>query len=458
MNNSLDDSKGTMQDFGYREELKRTLDFWDLLIYGIVFMVPIAPFGIYGYVASTSKGMVPLVYLISMVGMLFTALSYARLAEVFPIAGSIYSYAQRGINEHIGFFAGWLILLDYILIPALLYTVSATALNNMIPFLPKFFWLMFFLLLNTVINVLGIEITAKTNRIVVALELIVLIIFLAFGLTAVSNHIYGPDTWINPIYNKEEFDISLLMTATSLAVLSFLGFDSISTLTEEVRGERTNAGKVVGKAIIISIPVVGVMFIAQTWVAAILVPDYTSFSRLEGAFYEVAQIAGGSFLKGVTSVATALAWGITNALVAQAAISRILFSMARDRKLPVILAVIHPKYKTPYVSTILVALITLIIILAGASIDDLASLVNFGALSSFLILHITLINHFIFRKKSKDYFKHLFLPLVGLLFIGYVWMSIGSLAKELGFIWTVIGILYMIIMKLFHHEGFTSRN
>ena len=130
MNNSLDDSKGTMQDFGYREELKRTLDFWDLLIYGIVFMVPIAPFGIYGYVASTSKGMVPLVYLISMVGMLFTALSYARLAEVFPIAGSIYSYAQRGINEHIGFFAGWLILLDYILIPALLYTVSASALNN----------------------------------------------------------------------------------------------------------------------------------------------------------------------------------------------------------------------------------------------------------------------------------------------------------------------------------------
>lgn len=444
------------QPFVYREELKRSLDFWDLLIYGMIFMVPIAPFGIYGYVASISNGMVPLVYLIGMAGMLFTALSYARLAAVFPVAGSIYSYAQRGINEHMGFFAGWLILLDYILIPPLLYLVSATALHNMIPVLPKFFWLVVFVAINTVINILGIEITAKANRIVVALEFLVLLVFLSVGLTAVSNHINGSVSWFNPIYQTGKVDLPLLMRAASIAVLSFLGFDSISTLTEEVKGDRTAAGQKVGKAIILSIPAIGSLFILQTWVAALIVPDVASFSNLDGAFYEIAQIAGGSWLNGLTIVATALAWGIANALVAQAAISRVLFSMARDRKLPAILAKVHPKYQTPYISTLLAALITLAIILAGTSIDDLASLVNFGALSAFLILHLTVIYYFIFKKKSRNYFKYFVLPAIGLLIIGYVWMSLGSMAKELGFIWTGIGILYMILMKLMHKEGFDS--
>ncbi|KJR45023.1 Putrescine importer [Desulfosporosinus sp. I2] len=445
-----------MQHSGYQEELKRSLTLGDLLIYGVIFMVPIAPFGIFGYVASSSKGLVPLVYLIGMTGMLFTALSYARLAEVFPVAGSVYSYAQRGINEHIGFFAGWLILLDYILIPPLLYLVSATALHTMLPIIPKVAWLIVFVLINTVINILGIEITAKTNKVIVAVEISVLLIFLLVGFTAVNVHINGAHFSLKPFIAKEEFDLSLLMNAASIAVLSFLGFDSISTLTEEVKGERTAAGKIVGKAIILTIPIIGSLFILQTWVASLIVPDYTSFQDLSGAFYEIAQIAGGNWLRGLCSVATALAWGIANALVAQAAISRILFSMARDRKLPAILALIHPKYKTPYVSTLLVAFITLVIMMGGIRIDDLASLINFGALSAFLILHVTVINHFIIRKKSRDYFNHLFLPIVGLLIIGYVWMSLGFLARELGFVWISIGLFYMIIMKLLGKKGFKS--
>ncbi|SHI31607.1 APC family permease [Desulfosporosinus lacus] len=445
-----------MPHSGYQEELKRSLTLGDLLIYGIIFMVPIAPFGIFGYVASSSKGMVPLVYLIGMTGMLFTALSYARLAEVFPVAGSVYSYAQRGINEHIGFVAGWLILLDYILIPPLLYLVSATALHTMIPFLPRAAWVIVFVFINTVINILGIEITAKANKVIVALEIIVLLIFLLVGITAVYVHINAAHFSLKPFINREEFNLPLLMSAASIAVLSFLGFDSISTLTEEVKGDRTVAGKLVGKAIILTIPIIGSLFILQTWVASLIVSDYTSFQDLSGAFYEVAQIAGGDWLRGLSSVATALAWGIANALVAQAAISRILFSMARDHKLPAILALIHPKYKTPYISTILVALITLVIIMAGIGIDDLASLINFGALSAFLILHITVINHFIIRKKSRDYLNHLLLPVIGLLIIGYVWMSLGFLAKELGFVWISIGLVYMIGMKLLGKEGFKS--
>ena len=154
----------------YKQELKRSLSFFDLLIYGMVFMVPIAPFGIYGSVAQGSNGMIALAYLIGMVGMIFTALSYARMSEAFPIAGSVYSYAQRGINESVGFIAGWLILLDYVFVPALLYLVSASALHEMFSEIPLLLWVFIFILINTVINILGIEFTAKANIIIVILE------------------------------------------------------------------------------------------------------------------------------------------------------------------------------------------------------------------------------------------------------------------------------------------------
>ena len=148
----------------YKQELKRALTFWDLMIYGLIFMVPIAPFGIYGEVATGAKGMVALAYVIGMIGMIFTALSYARMSEAIPYSGSVYSYAKHGINETAGFFGGWLILLDYIFVPALLYLVSAAALADIVPEVPIIVWLLFFIGINTLINVLGIDLQQKQTR------------------------------------------------------------------------------------------------------------------------------------------------------------------------------------------------------------------------------------------------------------------------------------------------------
>jgi amino acid transporter len=438
----------SIEQFGYKQELKRALTFRDLLIYGLIYLVPIAPFGVFGYVSDASKGMVALAYTIGMIGMIFTALSYACMSEAFPIAGSVYSYAQRGIHEYVGFIAGWAILLDYILIPSLIYLVSAVSLTAFIPGLPLWFWLVFFILLNTAINTRGVEFTAKANKITLVLELIVLAIFIVFGVIALQKGVHNTSFSMKPLYDASQFNFSTLMGAVSIAVLSFLGFDAISTLSEEVQGGK----KAVGRATILSLLTVGILFIIQTWIASDLAKGI-KIESLDTAFYQVAELAGGSWLKTLTSLATAFSWGIASALASQAAISRLLFSMGRDRKLPAVLGRIHPKYRTPYISTYCVAVISFIIgIIFQNHIDILTNIVNFGALTGFFLLHISVICHYAVRKKSKHYFKHLISPLLGLTVIGYVLYEMDALAIKVGICWLLIGGIYLFFRSKVKHD------
>src|SRR5699024_10529468 len=392
-----------------------------------------------------AQGMVALAYLIGMVGMIFTALSYARMSEEFPLAGSVYAYVGHGMNQHLGFIAGWLILLDYLLVPTLLYVVSAAALGGILPGVPLWVWILIFVLINTIINYLGIEMTAKTNKIFLIFELIVLVVFLAIGIYAVSTGVNGATFSFDPIFNPDNFSLNLVLGAVSIAVLSFLGFDAVSTLSEESKG----GPKAIGRGMIYSLLLVGVLFIIQTWVAALIVPDFESFADIDTAFYETAEIAGGKWLGVLTAIATALAWGIADALVAQAAISRALYSMARDKKLPRFLSKVHPKYQTPYASTLLVAGISVILgfVFIGG-IDVLASLVNFGALSAFLLLNISVFYHFMVKKKSKDFFRYLILPLIGFIIVGFVWVNFNASTQILGFSWLSVGVVIAIILAV----------
>ncbi|MCP8968214.1 APC family permease [Ectobacillus ponti] len=429
----------SLDQFGYKQELKRALTFWDLVIYGMIFMVPIAPFGVYGYIADASEGMVALAYTIGMSGMIFTAFSYARMSEAFPIAGSVYAYAQRGINPHIGFLSGWAILLDYILIPSLLYVVSAAALGALLPSVPIWVWIVAFIGINTVINVFGIEFTAKANKVILILEFIILGIFLVVGIYALYHGAGSGTLTAKPIYNAGEFNLALVMGAVSIAVLSFLGFDGISTLSEEVKG----GSRVIGKATVTALLIVGVLFIAQTWVASDL-SQGLKLTNLDTAFYDIAGAQVGEWLKDLTIIATAFSWGIANALAAQAAISRILFSMGRDRRLPAMFAKVHPRYKTPYVSTLFVAGLSLIVgLFFQAQIAMLTSIVNFGALTGFLMLHISVVNHYIIRQKSKDYVRHLLFPIIGFIIIGYVLYGMDRNAIWLGLAWVALGAVYL---------------
>jgi amino acid transporter len=434
----------SLQEFGYKEQLNRALTTADLIIYGLIFMVPIAPFAVFGFVWNEARGMVPLAYLVGLIGMFFTALSYAAMSRAFPLAGSVYAYAHRGLHEIAGFFSGWLILLDYILVPSLLYLISAVALRPVFPAVPAWMWLVGFISFNAIVNLLGIEFTARVNRYMLVMELAALGLFVALGLIALYGGAGSGGLTLRPVYDPRVFSWSTVAGATSIAVLSFLGFDGISTLAEENRSNQ-NA---VGKATVVSLILVGALFMLQTWIATDLARGMR-FTSADTAFYEVAERAGGAWLRLVTILVTVIASAAANAMAAQAAVSRILFAMARDGKLPAFLAKVHPRYKTPYMSTLAVALISLMVgLLFADRLDDLSRVVNFGALTGFVLLHLSVINHYFFRRRSGDWLRHIVFPLTGLAIIVYVLYEMERAAKILGACWIAIGVVYYIVMTL----------
>ena len=430
-----------LEDFGYEQQLRRSLSTRDLVVYGMIFMVPIAPYAVFGFVWHDAEGMVPLAYLIGLIGMFFTAMSYAAMSRAFPVAGSVYAYAQRGIHEIAGFFSGWLILLDYILIPALLYLFNAVALQPMFPHVPEWIWLTAFIVVNAAVNLLGMQLTARVNRYMLTLELASLAVFIGVGLAALHGGAGAGRLTLRPIYDPGVFSLATVAGATSIAVLSFLGFDGISTLAEESRGGRDS----VGRATVMSLLLIGAMFMIQTWIASDLARGM-HFSSLATAFYEVAGRAGGPWLRNGTIAASVVA-NVANAMVAQAAVSRILFAMARDGKLPRVLAKIHPRYQTPYVSTLAVAAVSLAVALVFTQrIDDLSRIVNFGALSGFILLHLSVINHYFIRQRSGRWLRHLVFPLAGLLVIAYVLYEMDDSAKIMGAWWIGIGVIYYLLL------------
>lgn len=436
-----------LEQYGYTQELKRSLSMWDLMIFGLVIMVPIAPFGIFGSVYNVSGGMVALAYIIGVVGMAFTAVSYAEMSREFPMAGSVYTYAGRGINGPIGFIGGWMITLDYLLVPALLYVVSGVAVHSFIPSVPVWVWVVLFIVANTGVNYFGIEITVRVMRYMLVAEVIVLAIFLAIGMWALANGAGAGFSSI-PFYDERTFSIGLVFSAVSVAVLSFLGFDAISTLAEESKG----GSRSVGPAMIGALVLAATLFVVQTWVASLLVPNREQLLAGEGvgnAFYDAAAVAGGQWLSVLCAIATAIAWGFVDSLLAQAAVSRLLYVMARDRQLPSFLGKVHPVRRVPVNAMFVIAVISVALGVYMASRDDgielLSSLVNFGALTAFLLLHLAVLTHFVFRRRSRS-MKHWLVPACGLSILGYVLWSANIAAQTIGLIWLGTGIVVTFVL------------
>ena len=427
----------------YKEELRRTLGLADLVLYGIVFMSPIAIFAVYGFVRDASQGTIVLAYLIGCLAMALTALSYAAMANAVPVAGSVYHYARASMGQAFGFIAGWAILLDYILLPALMILLGGVVMNSAIPSIPVEAWVIIFLAISTTVNFLGIKITTRADMVIATILIALVAVFIVSGLITLYGGTGAGRLTIAPLIPAGGVSWSLAVAGASVAVLTFLGFDAISTLAEEVSG---GDSRVVGRATLLCLLFMGGLYIVVAWLLTDLSAGMTIDDPGAAAFKIIeAQVP---WLSLPVTLAVGLGTGIGSSIPPQAAVSRVLFAMARDKQLPGPLAWVHPRYKTPYVAVIFMAIVMAVIALGFvAHLDALLSLVNFGALVAFLFVNASVIGLYGVKRKSGRAIWHWLLPALGFCVTAYVLSGLGESAIRLGVVWLAIGIAYYVVLR-----------
>lgn len=427
-----------VEAFGYRQELRRSLSLADLLIYGLVFIGPIAPIPVFGIVFAASGGMVPLTYLVGLVAMLFTARSYMEMARVYPMAGSVYTYSARSLGETVGFFAGWAILLDYLLLPTLSNVVCAIALHAVVPVIPQWACVVGLLGFTTLINFLGIETAAKVNIALLVLQILIFLAFAGAAILALLHGVGGAHLSAAPFWNPATISPGLILGAASLGVLSFLGFDAISTLSEEAEG----GPAAIAKATILSLCIAAILFVIITYLASLFLPGRTGFADADAAgsaFYDIAALVGGAWLRFLVTVPGVVLGATAGSLAAQAATARLIYSMARDGRLPRSLAHVHPVRKVPERAVFLVAAINLVLgLLFVSQLELLTSMVCFGALIGFLFVNLSVIAHFR-RAPHRSWLNHVASPLLGMLITALVLWNAGVTAQLAGLVWLALG-------------------
>ncbi|WP_300628049.1 APC family permease [uncultured Adlercreutzia sp.] len=439
---SLSADSKSLEKFGYKQELRRGLGLWDVVLYGVLFMVIIAPHSIWGLVQQDSLGMSTLVYIVGFVAIFFTALSYVRMSNRFPIAGSVYSYVQRGINPHVGFISGWLILLDYCITPALLYVMVANWGTMLVPGSPWYLWVIVFVIFNTFVNIRGISMTRGIDLIIFIVEILAVIAFIALGTNFILGGGGAGEFNADPLWQPGKVDAHFLAAGISIAALNFLGFDGISTLAEETNRPEKN----IGRGILIALGIIIVCFVAQTYIASLVQPDWQSWSpeHAENAWFYGCQLVGGDLFMNIMLIINIVAIGIANIMNAQLAASRLLYSMGRDKVIPAIFGKVHPKYQTPWVGAIFIGAVALVLSLI-LTMADLATLVNFGALASFIMLNFAVFWFFFVREKKRrtvgDWVKYVVCPWLGIIILGYVFTGFDIMTYALGVSWFVIGFI-----------------
>jgi amino acid transporter len=419
--------------------LSRSLKYWDLVLYGLAYIAPFAPLGTLGFVWRESNGLIVLAYLLGGVCMYFTARSYATMTEALPSAGSVYGFARSSLGTFPGFIAGWMILLDYLLIPAFVYVLIAVALETLLPGVDRGVWIVVLVALTTLVNWFGIAVTSRANLISVALQVVILLGFAALCVIALYAGKGNGALTLRPVFEASAFEAGRIFSATSICIMSFLGFDAVSTLAEEVEG---GDRRVVGRAIIAVLTLSAVFFVGLTWVLGNLLPGI-AIRDPSAAIYELAAWATGPWTALVLAWAYATIVGLSNALPMQVGVARVVYAMGRDRQLPSVLARIHPRYHTPYVGMLCTAALSLgVALFMKNKLDDLASIVNFGALSGFLFLHVSVLARFAGRLRSHAFWVHWAVPVLGIIVVLAVFSGMSALALKVGSAWLIAGLAY----------------
>jgi len=444
----MSNSPATAQTSTDAPHLRRVLTLWDLVFYGIVLIQPIAPVPLYGVAQKLSNGHFATIILIAMFAMMITAVSYGRMAALYPAAGFGLHLVGRGLNPHLGFLAGWAMFLDYLLQPLINTVWISTALHERyLKSVPFFAWAAIIATIITVLNLRGIRSSARANKVLLFLMFVVVGFFIVLAIKFLFREQgFAGMFSTRPFYDPSTFDSHRIWSATSFAALTYIGFDGVTTLAEDVEDPKRN----VLLATVLVCVFTGIFGGLLVYLAQMVWPDWHTFSNLETAFMDVCQRVGGIVLfnaMGAILVLAAFGSGLTGGLGA----ARLLFGMGRDNVLPRrLFGHLSPGSSTPTYNILIIGGLTFIgaVLLnsVGNAYEHAGELLNFGAFLAFMGVNFATFWQFAVHRRvgeRRRVLADIVLPLGGFIFCGLIWWNLNTLAKVVGGIWFLIGLIYV---------------
>lgn len=420
-------------------QLARKLTLPSLIAFGVAYMSPGIVVSTFGVISVASNGAAPTAYAITTMAMLLTALSYSKMARLFPTSGSVYNYTRKMLGSRIGFLAGWAILLDYFFLPMVAWLIQATYLHTQFPAVPLWGWLALNIVVTTAINIYGVALADRVNRTLLALSITVLVALVAFCVYYLAGHNTGAPTagfW------SPAASLPVVAGGAAIAAYSFLGFDAVSTLAEETRRpERTVPRGIVGTVLVGGLIFVIISFLLQ-WVH-----PGSSFTNPDSAGYALATLIGGSNFANVINIAGVVG-GFASGLAIQASTSRLLYVMGRDGALPKrFFGYLHPRFRTPVWNLLLIGAIAMIAL--ALDLATAQSFINFGAFLGFTLVNLCVITYFIRQARHgtrRSVFGYLLLPLAGAAVDVYLLTKLSAAAIYLGIGWLILGTIYLTVI------------
>ncbi len=424
-----------------RAHLKKSLTLIPVVMMGLAYMQPMTLFDTFGIVSGLTDGHVATAYAFALIAILFTAVSYGKLVRRFPSAGSAYTYAQKAISPHVGFMVGWSSLLDYLFMPMINILLAKSYFESLVPGIPSWIFVVLLVAFMTISNLRGIKTVANFNSVIVVLQVVVMVVITGMVIYGVANGVgAGTLTSSKPFWSENAHVVPMITGATILC-FSFLGFDGISSLSEETK----DAERTIPRAIFLTALIGGVIFIGVSYFLQLYFPDISRFQNPDSSQPEIMLFVAGKALQiGILifSVVTVLASG----MAAHAGVSRLMYVMGRDGVFPQrFFGFVHPKYRTPSLNVLLVGAVALLAI--NFDLVTATALINFGALVAFTFVNLSVIAQFWIREKRnktlKDHLHYLVLPMMGALTVGALWINLEETSMVLGLVWAAVGIIYL---------------
>ena len=423
--------------------LSRTLRLRSIVLFGLAYMTPLIVLGTFGVVADSTGGATPTAYLLALGAMIFTAHSYGKMAAAHPVAGSAYTYVRRAIDSRVGFLVGWATLLDYFFLPMVIWLIGGAYLEAQFPGIPSWVWIIGFIVLTTALNVRGIKTAERVNDLLMIFQVLVIAIFVLLSLRHVFNVGGAGALASSTPFANPATTLSGVSAGAAIAAYSFLGFDAVTTLTEETIDPK----RTIPRAILLIALLGGGIFVAVAYTTQLVHPG-SAFDDSSSAAFEIAKAIGGDLFSSFFLAGLVIAQ-FSSGIAAQASTSRLLYAMGRDSVLPRrVFGYVHPRFRTPAFNIVLTGAVGLVAL--QLSVATSTSFINFGAFTAFTFVNLSVIATFVRERRAGRGLRllpYVVAPAIGAAVDGWLLVHLDGKALTLGLIWLALGVAYLAYLS-----------